>query len=362
MALLFSPFSRSIRKRNPMKHSVQKDTQYKQLEVIYQNPESAKEHQTSKRISFYYNNLNTDFSHLYDGPYLEEVINHVRQSPKFLNEIDIYLHYYNPLDAEAEPIFITNKDCRRILILISDETYSVPRYLTEHFDAVFKNFLWDPPKGVPLFPLPSGYSGEIKKAERKPTHKRTNDVFYAGRIEPRRHMLYRALSPLRFIPRMNSRLDRLLCRLYLKVFKQNRIKSLPNSFLHFSSDEFHAGPLNSEQFNAMMMDSKIALCPRGRGVETFRHIEAARAGCVIFSDRLPPHHFYEQAPFVYFDSRNNLLPTLKEMLLDREALEHRQSETLAWWDNTVNEASVARYIVEKSVASILSASHSERNG
>jgi hypothetical protein len=98
------------------------------------------------------------------------------------------------------------------------------------------------------------------------------------------------------------------------------------------------------------------LCPRGRGIETYRIIEAARAGCVIFSDRLPPHHFYENAPIVYFDSWNKLLKTLKEHLQDPKSLERRQSETLAWWENTVNEKSVARYIVEKSLATIASVS------
>ena len=322
------------------------------IEVKYQETDTAKVYKTSNGSNFYYANVISKFENLFDQQYIQEVVGKVRASVNFSEEIDIYVHYFNPLDLVPEPIFIQNKERRRILILIADETYSVPGYLTESFDAVFKNFVANVPGDVPLFPLHSGYSGSVIDGGKKPINERENDVFFSGRIEPYRHGLYRSLTSLRYLPSTHPRLDRVLSRLYMKIIGRNKIRRLSNSFVHFHADNFHTGALDPKSFNELMMNSKIALCPRGRALESFRHIEAARAGCVIFSESLPDHHFYKTAPFVFFECWKNVLSTIKAVLSDEDLLLQRQKDTIAWWENTANESSVARYIVERSLESM----------
>ncbi|MDA0347844.1 MAG: hypothetical protein O3C43_12735 [Verrucomicrobia bacterium] len=325
------------------------DLSENRLEVKYQETDSAKVYKTSNGSSFYYCNVISRFEKLFDQQYIREVVGNVRASINFSDEIDIYVHYYNPLDLVPEPIFIQNKERRRILILISDETGSVPTYLTKDFDAVFKNFIPDSPESVPLFPLPAGYSGDSMNSSKLPVNQRGNDVFFSGRIEPHRHELYRSLTSLQYLPSINPRLDRVISRLYLKILRRKKIRRLSNSFIHFHADNFYEGVLDPRSFNELLMNSKIALCPRGRALESFRHIEAARAGCVIFSESLPDHYFYKTAPFVFFDSWKNVLSTIKGVLSDEDLLLQRQNETIAWWENMVSESSVARYIVERSL-------------
>ena len=58
------------------------------------------------------------------------------------------------------------------------------------------------------------------------------------------------------------------------------------------------------------------------------------------------------------DSWENILPIIKETLSNPEMLLQRQSETIVWWENTVDESSVARFIVERTVETMNGTGHS----
>jgi len=58
------------------------------------------------------------------------------------------------------------------------------------------------------------------------------------------------------------------------------------------------------------------------------------------------------------DSWENILPIIKETLSNPEMLLQRKSETIAWWENTVDESSVARFIVERTVETMNGTGHS----
>src|SRR5207244_3678757 len=47
-----------------------------------------------------------------------------------------------------------------------------------------------------------------------------------------------------------------------------------------------------------MMQSRIALCPRGSSLETYRFFEALRYGCVPVTESLPKATFYDGSPAV----------------------------------------------------------------
>ena len=52
------------------------------------------------------------------------------------------------------------------------------------------------------------------------------------------------------------------------------------------------------EYSRALMDSRLALVPRGATTETHRFFQALKYGCVVVTDAVPPIWFYEQAPIV----------------------------------------------------------------
>ena len=93
-----------------------------------------------------------------------------------------------------------------------------------------------------------------------------------------------------------------------------------------------------------MMDTRIALCPRGTSFETFRTFEALRAGCVVVAEALPRRWFYDGAPLVTIGDWRDLGGVLAELLSDREALERRHQASQAWWRDRCSEDALGAYL------------------
>jgi hypothetical protein len=97
-------------------------------------------------------------------------------------------------------------------------------------------------------------------------------------------------------------------------------------------------------YSSELMDTQVALVPRGGSVETFRWFEAMRVGCVVICERLPPWWFYAGSPAIEL-RRWRALPRVLERLRDDPAeLERRSAASLAWWDEHASERALARVI------------------
>jgi hypothetical protein len=99
-------------------------------------------------------------------------------------------------------------------------------------------------------------------------------------------------------------------------------------------------------YASTMMQSRIALCPRGSSLETYRFFEALKFGCVPITEPLPKAPFYHGSPAVQLRHWSRLPRVLDHLLSDRDALEHRHQAALEWWETRCSPAAVARSIVE----------------
>ncbi len=90
-----------------------------------------------------------------------------------------------------------------------------------------------------------------------------------------------------------------------------------------------------------LMDTKIALVPRGTTPETHRFFEAMRAGCVVVGEPLPDFWFYRSAPSIRL--RNwAALPAIVEGLMARpERLQALHEASRRWWAMVCSPAALA---------------------
>ena len=97
----------------------------------------------------------------------------------------------------------------------------------------------------------------------------------------------------------------------------------------------------------VLVKTRIAPCPRGNFAETFRHYEAARAGCVIVSDPLPDEWYFQDHPFVILDRWSQFPETVMKLKSIPDELERLSQASLSWWKNKTCPAAVAKHMAEK---------------
>lgn len=94
-------------------------------------------------------------------------------------------------------------------------------------------------------------------------------------------------------------------------------------------------------YSRMMMDSRIALCPRGGSLETYRFFEAVSVGCVPVTEKLPSRDFYTGSPAVQVGCWSELPALLESLLEDSAGLHARHQAALRWWAERCSPAAVA---------------------
>ena len=84
-------------------------------------------------------------------------------------------------------------------------------------------------------------------------------------------------------------------------------------------------------YAANMMDTKIALVPRGVTAETHRFHEAMRAGCVVIGEALPDFWFYRSAPALRLRHWRELPALLAELTAAPDRLQALHEASCCWW-------------------------------
>ena len=103
--------------------------------------------------------------------------------------------------------------------------------------------------------------------------------------------------------------------------------------------------LGPAAYTQALANSKIALCPRGNyDAESYRIFEAAKLGCVIVSEPLPSRWYYQGCPAVILRTWSELPGVLRDLLSEPAKLRRLSRRGRQWWDSTVSEAAVARFI------------------
>jgi hypothetical protein len=212
-----------------------------------------------------------------------------------------------------------------VVILVSDETHSSPRYSADIL-ATFKQYV--PPIYAPrIYPIPLGCINSFQSAKIKPPHERFYDLCFVGHIHPSRLDFQRELQELA---------DRNRYRMFI---------AYTNPPVGFR--------LTVGEYSAILHDSKIALCPSGIiSSESFRVFEAARAGCTVITTPKPSTWFYDSFPGVTLPSWRNLNSVLANVLSSESMLKVSQERHLWWWSDICSEVPVGRYI-EQTLTAIL---------
>jgi hypothetical protein len=252
----------------------------------------------------------------------------------------------NSQDPNAIPESAGVPDDRKVLIFLSDESSSMPTELAKRYFAVFKAYLPNEIRGGNIFPFNLGCVKDVPEVALVPLQERDIDIFFSGNLNSNRLPLYRALHPLfrKVPPKMAHAVLARLSRGRGRLVLADRFRAgSARNHIRFSHG-FKSG-LAPDQYASLLARSKIALCPRGfQSAETFRHMEAVRAGCVVISEPLPDTHWYRKAPIVTVSDWKVGLSTARLLLRNEATLLELHEQTLRWWKSVCSQAATARYV------------------
>lgn len=235
---------------------------------------------------------------------------------------------------------------RKVLLSISDETGDIPAALQEDYLAIFKAYL---PREVPdlnIYPLNIGYVKETPEFPVKPVDERSIDIFFSGNLNDNRFPIYSALHPvLRLVyGRISTSLLHRLKRPDLPAWLRRDFSTArPRTYLRFT-DGFKQG-LSADEYGRLLSESRIALCPKGfHSAETFRHMEALRAGCVVISEPLPDTWWYRNSPIQTVSDWRAGIRLARRLAGDGGRLRDLQAQSVEWWRNVCCEEATAAFI------------------
>lgn len=189
-------------------------------------------------------------------------------------------------------------------------------------------------RGAPVQDIPLGYL-RLTDVEPIPFDERPVDVWFAGSIESERGFTVR---------------PRLAARRQMAVALRAAQRELPDLRVDFSDGGPMANPdamLSGDVYSERLARARIVLCPRGNFDETHRLTEAAKVGCVTICERLPARWYYEGAPLVELDRWSQLPAVLRRLLADPAALTARADAMREWYDASLSEEAIGRFVARE---------------
>jgi hypothetical protein len=189
------------------------------------------------------------------------------------------------------------------------------------------------PRPAPQVEVPIG-TYNLLDLPLKPFAERRSDLFFAGSVvhAPGRAARLKA----RVMPKGLAR--------QAMLRNVDRLRQRPGVTVDVRITEGFKESAQSDpgEYSRALMDTRLALVPRGATTETHRFFQALKYGCVVVTDSVPPSWFYEQAPIVRLRHWDELERVLTPLLADPERLESLHREALAWWESACSEEAVGR--------------------
>jgi hypothetical protein len=195
-------------------------------------------------------------------------------------------------------------------------------------------------RAAPIWRLPVGTANQVDLPV-KPLSERGTDLFFAGSI------LHRpgAVSAMR---------ERLGPKTIAREAMVREAESLAHRHPELSVElvvtrEFVDSIVADEvEYSRQLMDSRVALVPRGTAPDTYRFWQALRCGCVTVVDTVPRHHwFYDEAPVVRLSRWEQLEDVVLPILADEARLQELHERSLDWWRTRGSPEAVGGYMAEK---------------
>lgn len=272
----------------------------------------------------------------------------VEQLPPELSDVRFYI--FSPLKADQRPASADFIDERKVLIFLSDEADTVtPTALSSQYLAIFKPSMRTEMAGTNIFTMSLGLANGVPAAFPKPMTERKVDLLFTGNLNRNRYPLYFAFHPLlRHIPRLaRSRWFHLFARSPAKrLLRRDFSTNGAHARMVLFTDGFGLG-LSRSEYGAMLADSRIVLAPRGFvSAETFRHLEALRAGAVVVSDRLPDTFLYRRSPIQCVKDWDQGLRHVDALLDDPARLQALQEAGLRWYEDMLSPRAAALRMID----------------
>jgi|GEM_PF-6267628 len=104
--------------------------------------------------------------------------------------------------------------------------------------------------------------------------------------------------------------------------------------------------LSPRDYATLLFRTKVCPCPGGNFMETFRHYEAARAGCVIVSDPPPNEWYFKRHPFLIVNNWDELPEMVTSLFATPDDIKLHAEASRKWWENAVSPKAVASYILQ----------------
>jgi len=187
--------------------------------------------------------------------------------------------------------------------------------------------------GIPMYEIPLGYY-RLRDINPLPFDERPLDAFFLGAS---------ATSSHRGFLRASAKARKQLTAVLAEVKAGH-----PQRRIEWMLVTPGGAGIPPEVYSQKMASTKIALCPRGNhGGETSRHFEAAKLGCAIISEPLPPRWYFEGFPGVIVRKWSELPGVISNLLNEPARLKDLSVRTQQWYDTEISEPVMAEFIAQR---------------
>ncbi|HCH62712.1 MAG: hypothetical protein CL927_00995 [Deltaproteobacteria bacterium] len=235
-------------------------------------------------------------------------------------------HTWPALDAASPPILI---------VALGDENGQVRPELRARGAALLQSYVSTHHKpGPPVLRLPLGPGPATAPPVSVPWAERSVDVAFLGHLHARRWDFARSLNAVR--PVFRHLPDRALP--LVRPWALQHVSAAPFRF-HIQWTRRFGNGIDHPTYLSLLAQTRIALVPRGfKQIETFRHHEAARAGCVMVGAPLAPY------PVIPGPQHGSLLDRLRALLNAPDTLEQHHRAVQQAWRQHGTPSAVGRFL------------------
>lgn len=213
--------------------------------------------------------------------------------------------------------------------------------LKKQYKHIFTNYYWNDSNSTSL---QLGYHTQTKNKKIIPIKERLFNTTFTGCLNRNRIELASLVTniPIKWIG-----LGLLFYKKFTLKILNNLVKyKYPKDYYQFN-DGFNNG-LDEEDYNFILRNSKIALCPKGWvNTETFRLYEAMKWGCVVISEELPDRSYYKDIPIIKVKDWREGLKISNELINNKTKLEEMSKRNLQYYKDNLSPQATANLIVDK---------------
>ena len=230
---------------------------------------------------------------------------------------------------------------KKVLIWRSNENkLNRVNELKKNYKHIFTNYFWDNDNSTSL---QLGYHTQTKNKTIIPIKERLYNISFLGCLNRNRIPLASTLT--------NIKTKWIAMGM---LFNKKLTYKIINSLLHykFNNDYYHFNEgfnngLDEEDYNFILKNSKIALCPKGWvNTETFRLYESMKWGCVVISEELPERSYYKDIPIIKVKDWNEGVRIANELIKDTNELEKLSKQNIQYYKNNLSPEASAELIIQ----------------